>query len=72
MHIFISSSFVANICLYGMALVLSYSGHIVFEGECADECLLGWVRKKGMLELNNMPEVVHMNTEKATSKEVGR
>ena len=33
--------------------------------------LLGWVRKKGILELGNMPENVSMGTEKATSTKVG-
>ena len=30
--------------------------------------LLGWVGKKGILELGNAPEQVYMDTEKDTSK----
>ena len=32
---------------------------------------LGWVGKKGMLELGNMPDKVHMDTGKAASKTNG-
>ena len=48
---------------------LADSAKIAFEGEGADVCLLGWVGNEGMLELGNMPEE---DTEKATSKKVGR
>ena len=41
---------------------------IVFNGEGADVGLLGWVGKKGVLELGNVPEEVSMDTGKVTSK----
>ena len=33
-----------------------------------DVGLLGWVGKMGMLELGNMPDEVHMDTEKSRVK----
>ena len=50
---------------------LTDSGKIVFEGEDADVGLLGWVGKKGTLELGNMSDEVHMDTEKASPKKGG-
>ena len=44
---------------------------IVLECEDADIGLWGWVGKKGMLELGNIPDKVPMDTEKATSKTNG-
>ena len=47
---------------------LADSGKIVFKGDGADVGLLGWVGNKGVLEWENVPEEVPMDTEKVTSK----
>ena len=43
----------------------------MFKGEGADVGLLCVVGKNGMLELGNIPDKVHMDTEKATSETNG-
>ena len=43
-------------------------GKKIFECECADVGFVGWVGNRGILELDNVPEEVPMDTEKPRLK----